>query len=319
VVTKLSVVVPYYNVRRYLEENLSSLAQNASPEIEFVLVDDGSTDDTGARLAEAADELRGSTLVSLPCNGGLSAARNAGLTAARGRYLTFLDGDDVAAPGHFAALIAAMDHLGCDFVRTGHVRLEGRQRTVQHVAHAPRGVPCPARTGIGAADRRSSVDSPHAWAGVYDRRLLERGLLWFDEDLRTCEDRPWIWRLHLRARSFAAVGLRGVRYRCGVPGSLTQLTDERQLAFLPACERIVTQVLDDQDAEFLLPKALRTYCALLAHHLHEQRRYPAPLRARLLASAAASIDRLPQRALRATVASLDPARADALRSLVPAW
>jgi hypothetical protein len=316
-VIKLSVVVPYYNVQRYLEDNLASLAQNASADVELVLVDDGSTDGTGARLAAAARDLRGATFISLPRNRGLSAARNAGLAAARGRYLTFLDGDDVVAPGHFGALIEAMEHLGCDFVRTDHVRLDGRQRTVQRVAHAPRGVACPARAGIGAADRRSSVDSPHAWSGVYDRRLLEQGLLLFDEDLRTCEDRPWIWRLHLHARSFAVVGLRGVRYRCGVPGSLTQLTDERQLAFLPACERIVAQVLTDRDATFLLPKALRTYCALLAHHLDRQRRYPAGLQARLRAAAAVSLHRLPQDALRATVASLDPARALALMPLLP--
>lgn len=316
---KLSVVVPYYNVRRYLEENLASLAHNAAPDIELVLVDDGSTDGTGPRLATAADELRGATMISLPRNRGLSAARNAGLAAARGRYLTFLDGDDVAAPGHFAALITAMDHLGCDFIRTDHVRLEGRQRTVHRVAHAPRGVPCPARTGIGAADRRGSVDSPHAWAGVYDRQLLEQGLLQFDEDLPTCEDRPWIWRLHLRARSFATVGLRGVRYRCSVPGSLTQLTDDRQLAFLLACERIVAQVLTDRDAALLLPKALQTYCALLAHHLDQQHRYPARLRTRLRTAAAVSLERLPQAALRATLGSLDPGRATLLRSLVPAW
>jgi hypothetical protein len=81
----------------------------------------------------------------------------------------------------------------------------------------------------------------------------------------------------------------------------------------------VAQVLADRDAAVLLPKALRTYCALLVHHLDQQRRYPAAVRARLRTAAAASLNRLPQRALRATVASLDPARADALKTLVPEW
>ena len=65
-VIKLSVVIPYYNVQRYLDENLASLAKNVSPEIEFVLVDDSSTDETGARLAAAATDLRGATMITLP-------------------------------------------------------------------------------------------------------------------------------------------------------------------------------------------------------------------------------------------------------------
>ncbi|HET9561585.1 MAG TPA: glycosyltransferase, partial [Propionibacteriaceae bacterium] len=43
-----------------------------------------------------------------------SAARNAGMSVARGRYISFLDGDDVASPGHFSALVQVIERLGCD-------------------------------------------------------------------------------------------------------------------------------------------------------------------------------------------------------------
>jgi glycosyltransferase involved in cell wall biosynthesis len=97
-VIKLSVIVPFFNVEQYAAENLRSLVANAAPGIEFVLVDDCSTDATSSILADAAEWLPGARLVRLRENSGLSAARNAGLSAARGRYLSFLDGDDVAAP-----------------------------------------------------------------------------------------------------------------------------------------------------------------------------------------------------------------------------
>jgi glycosyltransferase involved in cell wall biosynthesis len=315
-VVMLSVIVPFFNVERYAAENLRSLVRNAAPGIEFVLVDDGSTDATSSIISDAAERLPGAQLVRLQRNSGLSAARNAGLSWARGRYLSFLDGDDVAAPCHFSALVEAIERLGCDFVRTDHVQVHGRQRLLQRVSHAPRGVVCPARSGIGPATQRSSVDAPYAWAGIYHRRLLDAGLLRFDEDLRTCEDRPWIWGLHLQASTFAVVGLYGVRYRRDVSASLTQLVDERQLDFIPAFERIVQLVYADRNATSILPKVLRAYCAVVCHHLNQCDRYPPALQRRLRAEVVASLALLPTEPLQRTIAELDVERAATVQSLL---
>jgi glycosyltransferase involved in cell wall biosynthesis len=159
-VIRLSVIVPFFNVERYAPENLASLAQNASPDIEFVLVDDGSTDGTSSIIADSVERLPHGQLVKLGKNSGLSAARNTGLSAARGRYLSFLDGDDVAAPGHFPALLTVIERLDCDFVRTDHVQVLDRQRFLHRINHMPRGVVCRARSGIGRPGLRSSVDAP---------------------------------------------------------------------------------------------------------------------------------------------------------------
>jgi glycosyltransferase involved in cell wall biosynthesis len=317
-VIRLSVIVPFFNVERYVAENLTSLAHNAAADIEFVLVDDGSTDATSSIVGDGVGLLPGGILIRLPRNSGLSAARNAGLAAACGRYLSFLDGDDVAAPGHFRALLQMIEQLECDFLRTDHVQVRGQQRSLYRTSHAPRGVVCPARSGIGAARQRSSVDSPYAWAGIYDRWLLDAGLLHFDENLRTCEDRPWIWRMHLRASTFAVVGLRGVRYRRDVSASLTQRRDEQQLDFIPAFEQIVQQVYADQDAATFLPKALRSYCAVLCHHLGQRDRYSPALQRKLAASCAGSLRRLPVEPLRAAIADLDAQRAASVQSLLRA-
>jgi glycosyltransferase involved in cell wall biosynthesis len=155
-VIRLSVIVQFFNVERYVAENLRSLVHNAAADIEFVLVDAGSTDATSSIVAEGAERLPGTNLIRLGRNVGLSAARNAGSAAARGRYISFLDGDDVAAPGHFQALIQAIDRLGCDFVRTDHVQVRGQQRSLHRTpSHAPRGIVCAARSGIGTARHRS--------------------------------------------------------------------------------------------------------------------------------------------------------------------
>ena len=164
----------------------------------------------------------------------------------------------------------------------------------------------------------SSVDAPNAWAGVYSRRLADAGLLYFDEDLRTCEDRRWIWRLHLRAESFAVVGLHGVRYRREVSDSLTQVTDERQFDFIPAHERILASVRIDRDANRLIPKAMHSYFALICHHMAQLDRYPRALSKQLQSSLGRSLARLPTEEVRPTLAHLDAERARIVATLLAA-
>lgn len=313
--SQLSVIVPFYNVASYADQTLRSLERNAAPGIEFILVDDASTDDTPAILAEGARRLPGAEVLTQPVNRGLAAARNAGLNAASGRYLSFLDGDDVVAPGYYNQLLAAIETLRCDFVRTDHVQIRGRARSVHRVAYGPRGVVAAPRRGIGPAGRQSSVDAPYAWAGINDRRLLDSGVLYFDETLRTCEDRPWIWRLHLEAESFAVVGLLGVRYRRQVAASLTQIADERQFDFIPAFEGIIARVRADREADRFLPKAIRSLCAMACHHLDQLDRYPPPLAAELQRRVAAALDRLPAPELAAVVTQLGPQRAATIQTL----
>jgi glycosyltransferase involved in cell wall biosynthesis len=316
-VTRLSVIVPCYNVSPFLATTLASLRSNAAPDVEFVIVDDASTDGTANLLAAGLDRLPRARLVSHHRNRGLASARNSGLAVARGTYLTFLDGDDWLAPGHLERLTSVIQRLGCSMVRTDHVQVEGRARSVHRIAHA-RGVVGSPRSAILPASRATSVDAAWAWAGIYHRSLLDRGLLQFPDGLRTCEDRPWIWRLHLQADSFAVVGLTGVFYRRAVATSLTQVADERQLDFVPAFEQVFALVQADRDADRLLPKALRSYCSIVAHHLSRRDRYPPALQARLSTDCRESMRALPQAPLRAVYAQLGKVRQDLLAEVLAA-
>lgn len=89
----VSIIVPIYNVEKYLNECIKSLVSQTYPNVEIILVDDGSSD----RSSKICDEwgLRDSRIkVIHKTNGGLSDARNAGLEIAEGRYLMFVDSDD---------------------------------------------------------------------------------------------------------------------------------------------------------------------------------------------------------------------------------
>ncbi|MFD7626403.1 glycosyltransferase family 2 protein [Streptomyces sp. NPDC059851] len=312
---KLSVVVPFYNVQTYAPDALKSLELNACENFEFLLVDDCSTDGTPALLERAARELPGAVHLVRERNGGLATARNTGLDAARGEYVAFLDGDDWLAPGHLARTLAVMEALNCDFVRTDHVTVTGRTRAVRHVPYGPQRVPADPRAGILPATRSTCVDYPYAWAGMYHRRLLDQGLLHFTDGLRTAEDRPWIWRLHRRARSFAAVGLPGVFYRRGISTSLTQIKDERQLDFIRAFDQVLDDTAADPDFELLLPKAVRTYCAIIAHHVGSIERFEPPVAEKLRLMSAGALQRMPPELLDQALDAMDPARSTLLRRL----
>ncbi|MGI5470520.1 glycosyltransferase family 2 protein [Streptomyces sp. CA-132043] len=312
---KLSVIVPFYNVQTYAPDTLRSLAANARDDFEFLLVDDCSRDGTPQILERAERELPGARLLRHEQNGGLATARNTGLDAARGEYIAFLDGDDWLAPGYYQELLGAIEALGCDFVRTDHVQCTARARSVHRVPHGRRDVVLDPRDLILPADRSTSVDYAFAWAGMYHRRLLDDGVLHFRHGLRTAEDRPWIWRLHREAQSMAVLGMLGVFYRRGVASSLTQIGDVRQLDFIRAFDQVVEETAKDRDAAVLLPKAVRTYCAIISHHLGSIDRFEPQVARKLRSMSAAALKRMPQDVLKEALDSMDVQRASRLRRL----
>ena len=105
-IPRVSFLVPYYNMGRYLPETLRSIRAQTFTDYEIILVDDGSTDAESLALLDTlqAPELR----IIRQRNGGLSAARNTGLRAARGHYILPLDPDDLLEPTFLEKALAVM-------------------------------------------------------------------------------------------------------------------------------------------------------------------------------------------------------------------
>ena len=107
----LSVVIPAYNAATHIEAALQSLAKQSRSDFEVLVIDDGSTDDTAARVRAFAEGLPpGGPWLRLiqKANGGVSAARNDALAAARAPLIGFLDADDRWSPDKVAAHVALM-------------------------------------------------------------------------------------------------------------------------------------------------------------------------------------------------------------------
>jgi glycosyltransferase involved in cell wall biosynthesis len=312
----LSVVVPCYNIESYIPETVTSLVNNARDDFEFLFVEDRSTKDrTYEALLALTKGLRNSTVIRHEQNGGLATARNTGIDAAEGRYLTFLDGDDWLAPGYLASLVHSIERLDVDFVRTDHVQVTGIERLVQRAPEGRRHIPLDPRSSILPVDDTTMVDYPYAWAGIYHRRLLDRGMLRFHDGLRTAEDRPWIWELHRKAESYAVAGLRGVFYRRGIASSLTQIGDVRQLDFFRSFDLVLAELDGDPEADRLRKKALRNYCVVIAHQLLDRGRFERSVHAKLRQMAAEALGRMTENELNEALVGMGEERVHTLRRI----
>ena len=106
---RVSIIIPTYNRADLLEETIRSVQAQTCDDFEIIVVDDASTDDTPARMAQLAAQDARIQLLRQPRNQYASAARNRGLQHARGEFVNFLDSDDLFAPGKLAQQLAIFE------------------------------------------------------------------------------------------------------------------------------------------------------------------------------------------------------------------
>ena len=104
----VSVVVPIYNVARFLPRCIESICKQSFRNLEIILVDDGSTDGSG-EIVDKASTMDSRIVVVHKKNGGLSDARNAGIDIAKGEYITFVDGDDYVSLNYVNYLLELIE------------------------------------------------------------------------------------------------------------------------------------------------------------------------------------------------------------------
>ena len=111
----ISVVVPIYNVEKYLHKSIESILNQTYRNLEIILVDDGGTDNCPAICDEFAKNDERIKVIHKK-NGGLSDARNAGVEIASGEYIGFIDSDDYIKPDMYEKMLARLKETGADIV-----------------------------------------------------------------------------------------------------------------------------------------------------------------------------------------------------------
>ncbi|WP_417628853.1 glycosyltransferase [Pararhodobacter aggregans] len=257
----ISVIVAVHQVAPQIAEAIASLRAQSLPDFEALVVDDGSTDDSGRIAAEAfAGDARFRLLVQP--NRGLSAARNAGLDQARGAFVAFLDGDDALAPDFLRDLHAAMHEEGTDWAACGitlvHPGGEERPHPALHACDTP---PEAGHLPLTDACEVARV-FPSAWNKLYRRSLFE-GLRfpegsWF-------EDHEVFWALARRAPRLAYRSAPLYHHRRDRPGQITGTDSDRVFDVLRVLDRLGPLILGSA-----MTRTAEGYARLAARLIHER-------------------------------------------------
>lgn len=202
----LSIIVPVYNTKSYLDRCLDSILAQDFTDYELILVDDGSTDGSGGicdRYAAAHSHIR---CLHQP-NGGHTCARQNGVRASRGEYIAFVDSDDWIDPGMYRRMGVAAKETGADIIHCNYTAVMPHKTKVCGTPFSP-----------GLYDKKQLEDivypamvyfgtyfvfgiAPNLWNKLFRRNILEHYLFRLPHDIIVGEDGPITYACMLEAAS----------------------------------------------------------------------------------------------------------------------
>ena len=128
--SKVAIIIPIYNVEKYVRKTIESAANQTEKDIEIILVDDGSKDSSG-KICDEYASVDGRIKVIHKENGGLSSARNAGTKLAESEYVMYLDGDDYLSRHAVKRLLDIAKKYPCDFIQFRYEEVSENQETIE--------------------------------------------------------------------------------------------------------------------------------------------------------------------------------------------
>lgn len=207
--SKISIIVPVYNVEHELSRCVDSILNQSYTNIEVILVDDGSTDRCPSICDAFVMKDRRVRVIHKP-NGGLSSARNSGLREASGEWILYVDSDDYILNDSCERLIAVGAKYDCDIVSADAIReFNGGREYMVHGSLAD-GKCYPSRDFIIKTVKPCEWYAP-AWLNLYKRSFLIENNLFFVEGLLH-EDMEMQPRVFLAAKTVAYCAYPFYRY-----------------------------------------------------------------------------------------------------------
>lgn len=214
----ISVIVPVYNIADYLPKCIESILMQTYVNIQIILVDDGSTDDSGKICEKYADSDKRITVIHKE-NGGLVSARKAGLAVASGKYIGFVDGDDYIDETYYEELLHCLRNSDADFVHSGIISEKNTGHTEVYTTSGDRVI-------VDADDRVELIQKYILYHSANDKEYLATILCsklfaanlirecykWVPDNQSFGEDVLAFCRCILKSRKFILLSMVGYHY-----------------------------------------------------------------------------------------------------------
>lgn len=225
----ISVIVPIYNAEKWISDCLDSIINQPFRHIELLLVNDGSTDQSGAICEAFAARDSRIKVIHIP-NRGTSSARNIGLKAATGKYISFVDADDEIDELFFVKLYSAAEQFECEAVICGYQSLQTKEeKPPQFTLHA---VMSGKELVLSAERAHSGNELCFVWRCLFLRSFIEKRNIRFQEGLTIGEDTIFLLEVVLAANR--AYAIPDLLYRYNTDNNADSLT---RSSFKPHLEK----------------------------------------------------------------------------------
>ena len=226
----ISVIVPVYNAAEYLPNCIKSILAQTYRNLEIILINDGSTDESGSICDEYAQKDKRITVIHKK-NGGVSTARNTGLDRATGQYIGFVDADDTVMPDMYEKLFDTINKHSKHIAVCGHIRfhVEGpvEKREQREIPES-----------LTVQESLEYLLSNRYFEGFLWNKLFDVGLvsgenkLRFDTDLNNCGDLLFVNQCFLRSNGVSYIPKALYNYRLNNEGLTRAYTPKRRTELL---------------------------------------------------------------------------------------
>lgn len=243
----ISVIIPAYNAGATIHRACVSVLKQSYPNVELIVVNDGSRDDTATVIDLLAEECPNMKCIHQK-NGGVCRARNAGLDAMTGDYLFFLDADDEILPGALEALYQVAREQDCDVVAGPSIECKPDGAQVPYYYENGKALTI---WDDREAFRQSLLDHPatySVWGNLFRREVVQN--IRFVEGKRIHEDSFFYFEVLNRSLRMAVTNIHCVRYHVTQGSASRAVFNERFLDILYFAQRKL-EIVETQCPEYL--------------------------------------------------------------------
>lgn len=263
---KISIIVPIYNVEKYLENCVESLIRQTYRNIEIILVNDGSTDSSG-KICDVYLAKDDRIKVFHKKNGGLSDARNYGFERSTGNLVSFVDSDDIVAENFIEILYKGVEEKNADIVIATSCNVNETEKSIVNgnsaeyvLVNTP-----DALEKMYYDSEKYLITFVTAWAKLVKRNIVEKALFPVG---KTHEDEFTTYKWYLEAKNIVFINTAIYGYRIRGNSIMTSSYSPKRLDAIEAFEERIS-ILKDKNYKSIMDRTYSKYFYLLEYNILE--------------------------------------------------